>query len=152
MLSLNGEYSHFENVSSGFNYDDVNTIVTVYGKDRLPYVAPVYFQNDSVVNKKYRFVVNEISIGSEVTSNREFGNFIYSGGKLTIDARKTVILTDGFIIDNNADVIINSEYPVYIKGGIVKNGSTLTINARTLRISKNFSTENGGKVILNRNL
>ena len=60
-----------------------NSVVTVYKHNAIPYVAPLYLQNDTIRSSQY-FLVNDIHIGRAVDANRTEGNVVIESGTLTL--------------------------------------------------------------------
>lgn len=151
IASCNGATKMIETVDGGVTVYDMspNSVVTIYGFNQLPNVLPVYFQNETISNRRNRFIVKDIAIGNSVATSRAKGDFVYHGGKLVIEADGDVVITDGFIAESAAEITIMAKGTVTITGGIVKDGSILTINSPSVNITKNFTTASGGQLNIN---
>ena len=66
-----------------------SSIVTVYKSNAIPYVAPLYLQNDTLDASQY-FQVNDIHIGKAVDTNRTEGNVVIESGVLTFESNGDV--------------------------------------------------------------
>lgn len=99
-----------------------NSIVSIFRTNYLPQFLPVKLQNGTTNYSGY-FQVGEISIGKNIDPNRTSGNYTFSGNKMTIYAYGDVYITDGFVLDNGAELNIISEGTIHINKGAVKNGT-----------------------------
>ena len=82
----------------------LNYIVTVNGENSLPYVAPLFLQNEIVMGKHKIFEMNDVYIGDKVDINRDSGSFkVAYGSSLTIEYTGEILLDSGFEIEKGAN-------------------------------------------------
>lgn len=93
----------FPNSSFTFNNVPPNCIVSLISENKLPYVAPLYLQNEEVEGKHLICHVNSVSIGSNVSNQITSGDFIVkSGADVSIQATDNVLLDCGFEVELGA--------------------------------------------------
>ena len=86
-----------------------NYVLTLYKHDYLPYVAPVYLQNEQVTGRHY-LAANRIYIGNHVDATKTAGDFtIDSGADVTLDVSGDVTLDAGTEIKLGATFEINTK-------------------------------------------
>ena len=79
-----------------------NSTVMVYHKNYLPYIAPLYLQNERITSSQF-VIANEVYAGSMVDSNRATGELIIASGvEFEIDAKDSVTLAPGFKVEKGA--------------------------------------------------
>lgn len=79
-----------------------NSIVMVYNNNYLPYIAPLYLQNECITSSQY-VIANKVYAGSMVDSNRATGELIIASGvEYEIDAKGSVTLAPGFKVEKGA--------------------------------------------------
>lgn len=123
-----------------------NSIVTVYKSNAIPYVAPLYLQNDTLDASQY-FQVNDIHIGKAVDTNRTEGNVVIESGVLTFESNGDVWIGDGLIIKGGATLIIKNTGKAILSGGLVEGGGTLRIEAgEEIEIQPGFEAKAGANV------
>ena len=123
-----------------------SSIVTVYKSNAIPYVAPLYLQNDTLDASQY-FQVNDIHIGKAVDTNRTEGNVVIELGVLTFESNGDVWIGDGLIIKGGATLIIKNTGKAILSGGLVEGGGTLQIEAgEEIEIQPGFEAKAGANV------
>ena len=123
-----------------------SSIVTVYKSNAIPYVAPLYLQNDTLDASQY-FQVNDIHIGKAVDTNRTEGNVVIESGVLTFESNGDVWIGDGLIIKGGATLIIKNTGKAILSGGLVEGGGTLQIEAgEEIEIQPGFEAKAGANV------
>lgn len=123
-----------------------NSIVTVYKNNAIPYVAPLYLQNDTLDASQY-FQVNDIHIGKAVDTNRTEGNVVIESGTLTFESNGDVWIGDGLIIKSGAALVIKNTGKAILSGGLVEGGGTLQIEAgEEIEIQPGFEAKAGANV------
>ena len=123
-----------------------NSIVTVYKNNAIPYVAPLYLQNDTLDASQY-FQVNDIHIGKAVDTNRTEGNVVIESGTLTFESNGDVWIGDGLIIKEGATLIIKNTGKAILSGGLVEGSGTLRIEAgEEIEIQPGFEAKAGANV------
>lgn len=123
-----------------------NSVVTVYKNNAIPYVAPLYLQNDTLDTSQY-FQVNDIHIGKAVDTNRTEGNVVIESGTLTFESNGDVWIGDGLIIKEGAALIIKNTGKAILSGGLVEGGGTLRIEAgEEIEIQPGFEAKAGANV------
>lgn len=84
-----------------------NYMITFYKHDYLPYVAPIYLQNESVMGKHY-LRGGIIKMGNHVDSAKATGDFIIkSDADIVLDVTNEVMLDAGTTIELGATFEIN---------------------------------------------
>lgn len=103
--SINGLFGgkDYHNSITGSNADfyDIpsNFIIAVNKHNQLPYIAPIYIQNEQICDTNYIFA-NEVHLGNNVTNERASGNVtICNGASLTIETPSSVTLAPGFTVE-----------------------------------------------------
>ena len=125
-----------------------NSVVTIYKSNAIPYVAPLYLQNDTLDASQY-FQVNDIHIGKAVDTNRTEGNVVIESGTLTFESNGDVWIGDGLIIKEGAALIIKNTGKAILSGGLVEGGGTLRIEAgEEIEIQPGFEAKTGADVEL----
>lgn len=123
-----------------------NSVVTVYKHNAIPYIAPLYLQNDTLRSSQYLHV-NNVHIGKAVDTNRTEGDVVLKSGTLTLESGGDVWIDEGVIIENGATLIIECKGNVTISGGTVERGGTLRIDAGgEIMIQKGFEAKIGANV------
>ncbi len=76
-----------------------NYTIAVTKHNYIPYIAPLYLQNESVSGTHY-IHTNDVHMGSNVTTNKQFGNFVItSSADVTLEPIGEVTLDVGFTVD-----------------------------------------------------
>ena len=76
-----------------------NYTVAVTKHNYIPYIAPLYLQNESVSGTHYVHT-NDVNIGTNVTTEKQSGNFVItSSADVTIEPIGEVTLDVGFTVD-----------------------------------------------------
>lgn len=84
-----------------------NYLVTLYKHDYLPYVYPIYLQNESVAGTHY-LKGTKIYLGNHVDNTKDTGNFVIkSGANIVLDVSDEIILDAGTEIELGATFEIN---------------------------------------------
>ncbi len=123
-----------------------NSVVTVYKHNAIPYIAPLYLQNDTLRSSQYLHV-NNVHIGQAVDTNRTEGDVVLKSGTLTLESGGDVWIDEGVIIENGATLIIECKGNVTISGGTVERGGSLRIDAGgEIMIQKGFEAKIGANV------
>ena len=79
-----------------------NSPIMLYKHNYLPYIAPLLLQNEHFNNSKY-IIANDVLAGNSIDSIRTNGNVVIKEGiEYEIEARGTVRLEDGFIVEKGA--------------------------------------------------
>ena len=79
-----------------------NYIVTLYKHDYLPYVDPIYLQNESVTGTHY-IKGGRIFIGNSVDSSKANGDFVIkSGANVVLEISEGITLDAGTVIESGA--------------------------------------------------
>lgn len=129
-----------------FNEVSPNSVVTVYKHNAIPYIAPLYLQNDTLRSSQYLHV-NNVHIGQAVDTNRTEGDVVLKSGTLTLESGGDVWIDEGVIIENGATLIIECKGNVTISGGTVERGGSLRIDAGgEIMIQKGFEAKIGANV------
>lgn len=90
--------------SGGIVFENVNpnSSVMVYRHNYLPYIAPLYLQNERIEHSQY-VIANDVYAGSSVDTCRSSGDLtIASGIEYEIDAKGVVTLSSGFKVEKGA--------------------------------------------------
>ena len=91
-------------VTGSITLTDVNpnSTIMVYQHNFLPYIAPLYLQNERVERSQY-VIAHDVFAGRAVDSNRAAGDLtIVSGSKYEIENKGQVILASGFKVEKGA--------------------------------------------------
>lgn len=84
-----------------------NYLVTLYKHDYLPYVYPIYLQNESVAGTHY-LRGTKIYLGNHVDNTKDTGNFVIkSGANIVLDVSDEITLDAGTEIELGATFVIN---------------------------------------------
>lgn len=79
-----------------------NSPVMIYTHNYLPYIAPLYLQNERIAQSQY-VIANDVFAGNAVDPNRATGNLtIAAGTRYEIDAKGVVLLAPGFKVEKGA--------------------------------------------------
>lgn len=79
-----------------------NSTIMLYGKNRIPYIAPLVLQNTRLENSQY-VIADEVIAGRSVDSGRTNGNVTVAEGiEYEIEASGTVTLSGGFQVERGA--------------------------------------------------
>ena len=85
-----------------FNNVNPNSTIMVYHHNYLPYIAPLYLQNERIEHSQY-VIANDVWAGKNVDSGRTSGNLtIAAGVEYELDAKGQVVLAPGFIVEKGA--------------------------------------------------
>ena len=88
--------------SMTFTNVNPNSTVMVYRHNYLPFIAPLYLQNERVERSQY-VIANDVYAGSNVDSNRTAGDLtIAEGVEYELDAKGQVVLAPGFKVEKGA--------------------------------------------------
>ena len=140
------EVKEATNTNITFANASPNSVVTIYKSNAIPYVAPLYLQNDTLDASQY-FQVNDIHIGKAVDTNRTEGNVVIESGTLTFESNGDVWIGDGLIIKEGAALIIKNTGKAILSGGLVEGGGTLQIEAgEEIEIQPGFEAKAGANV------
>lgn len=84
---------------ASFSGVPTNYTVTITKHNYIPYIAPLYLQNESVSGTHYVHT-NDVNIGTNVTTEKQSGNFVItSSADVTIEPIGEVTLDVGFTVD-----------------------------------------------------
>ena len=123
-----------------------NSGIMVYKHNAIPYVAPLYLQNDTIRSSQY-FLVNDIHIGRAVDANRSEGNVVIESGTLTFESNGDVWIGDGLVIQYGATLVIKNTGKAILSGGVVEGGGTLQIEAgEEIEMLPGFEVKTGANV------
>lgn len=123
-----------------------NSAVMVYKHNAIPYVAPLYLQNDTIRSSQYLYASTAF-IGRGVDTSRTIGDLVLKSGTLTIEAGGDVRIGDGLVIQNGATLVIKSQGNVFFIGGTVQSGGSLRVDASgRVELQRNFDVRSGSKV------
>ena len=88
-----------------------NSTVMVYQHNYLPYIAPLYLQNERVERSQY-VIANDVYAGRNVDTNRIAGDLtIAEGSEYEIETKGHVVLAPGFKVEKGALFsVIQSDY------------------------------------------
>lgn len=79
-----------------------NSTVMVYRHNYLPYIAPLYLQNEPIKRSQY-VIANDVFAGRNVDNNRTAGDLtIASGSEYEIETKGQVVLAPGFTVEKGA--------------------------------------------------
>ena len=79
-----------------------NSTVMAYRHNYLPYIAPLYLQNERVERSQY-VIANDVFAGRNVDSNRTEGDLtIAEGSEYEIETKGQVLLAPGFKVEKGA--------------------------------------------------
>ena len=94
-----------------FNDVNPNSTTMVYKHNYLPYIAPLYLQNERVERSQY-VIANEVYAGRNVDTNRTAGDLtIAEGSEYEIETKGQVVLAPGFKVEKGALFsVIRSDY------------------------------------------
>ena len=90
--------------SGSITFSDVNpnSTVMVYQHNYLPYIAPLFLQNERVERSQY-VIANDVYAGRNVDSNRTVGDLtIAVGSEYEIESKGQVVLAPGFKVEKGA--------------------------------------------------
>ena len=91
-----------ENGSATFNNADPNSSIMVYSHNYLPYIAPLYLQNERIERSQY-VIANDVYAGRNVDTNRSTGDLtIAAGSEYEIETKGQVVLGPGFMVEKGA--------------------------------------------------
>jgi hypothetical protein len=129
-----------------FNNVSPNSSIMVYQHNRIPYIAPLYLQNETINYSQYVFA-STLSAGRNVDSNRTSGNIVFASGvNYEVEATGNVSLGSGLIVKNGATLKIMTPGTVTINGATVERGGKVIIEAGSTHIPLNFNAMNGSSV------
>ena len=113
-IALKGLFSS-DNVTlktgSNCTFTDIpkNYLVTLYKHDYLPYIYPIYLQNESVTGTYY-LKGNKMYLGNHVDNTKDIGNFVIkSGADIILD------VSDELILDAGTEIELGATFEVNIK-------------------------------------
>ncbi|CCY52299.1 putative uncharacterized protein [Bacteroides sp. CAG:189] len=113
-IALKGLFSS-DNVTlktgSNCTFTDIpkNYLVTLYKHDYLPYIYPIYLQNESVTGTYY-LKGNKMYLGNHVDNTKDIGNFVIkSGTDIILD------VSDELILDAGTEIELGATFEVNIK-------------------------------------
>lgn len=88
-----------------------NSTVMVYSHNNLPYIAPLYLQNERVERSQY-VIANDVYAGRNVDTNRTAGDLtVAEGSEYEIETKGQVVLAPGFKVEKGALFsVIQSDY------------------------------------------
>ncbi len=91
------------NTGSTVIYDvNPNSTVVLYRHNYLPYIAPLFLQNERIERSQY-VIANDVFAGRNVDSNRTAGDLtIAAGSEFEIETKGQVVLTPGFTVEKGA--------------------------------------------------
>ena len=85
-----------------FNDVNPNSTAMVYKHNYLPYIAPLYLQNERVERSQY-VIANDVYAGRNVDNNRSPGDLtIAVGSEYEIESKGQVVLAPGFKVEKGA--------------------------------------------------
>ena len=88
--------------SATFTTVNPNSTIMVYRHNYLPYIAPLYLQNERITRSQY-VIANDVFAGRNVDSNRSMGDLtIAEGVEYVLDAKGQVVLGPGFAVEKGA--------------------------------------------------
>ena len=105
----NNSVSIKQGQSTTFSTLPQNYVVTLYKHDYIPYVLPIYLQNESVVVNAY-ILGSTFFLGETVNKIRPKGEItIKSGSKIILDATEEVTLDSGTSIELGAEFEVKTD-------------------------------------------
>ena len=123
-----------------------NSAIMIYRHNMIPYIPTLCLQNENIILSQ-RVFANDVKMGANVDGNRATGNISFGNNvDYIIDANGDVEIDTGFVVLNTGKVTINTPGTVTIKGGAVRSGGTLNINAANVIMEGNFISEHGAAV------
>ena len=124
-----------------------NSAIMIYGRNMIPYFPPLLIQNQVYEKSQYLFA-SSVQIGKFVDAERSSrGDVVFSNGvDFIIEATEDVLIDDGFVVESGASVTIRTKGRANIKGGLVKAGGKLSIEALDTVIKSPFIAENGAEI------
>ena len=79
-----------------------NSTIMVYQHNYLPYIAPLFLQNERVERSQY-VIANDVYAGRNVDTNRTAGDLIIAeGSEYEIETKGQVVLGPGFMVEKGA--------------------------------------------------
>jgi hypothetical protein len=103
--SINGLFGdalyHSNSTDSLTTFHNVpkNYIISVLKHNYLPYIAPLYLQNEEVSGSNY-IHADEVFIGNSVSTEKMSGDLVVKhGASVTIETSNNVTLDAGFIVE-----------------------------------------------------
>lgn len=88
--------------SCQFSYIPRNYAITVYKHNYLPYIAPIYLQNENIIGKHY-LLGDKIVLGSSVDKTKQRGDIVIkNNADVTIETSDCVTLEGGFTVEVGA--------------------------------------------------
>lgn len=85
-----------------------NYVLTLYKHDYLPYVAPIYLQNESVTGTHY-IKGSQITTGNSVDSTKDKGDFVVkSGSDIVLE------VSDGVTLDAGTEIELGASFEIKI--------------------------------------
>ena len=105
-----GLYQSFDstNVSQlTFTNINPNSTVVAYGHNFLPYIAPLYLQNERIQRSQH-VIANDVYAGRNVDPNRTAGDLtIAEGSEYEIETKGQVVLGPGFMVEKGANFSVS---------------------------------------------
>ena len=85
-----------------FSNVNPNSTIMVYSHNYLPYIAPLYLQNERIERSQY-VIANDVYAGRNVDTNRTAGDLIIAeGSEYEIETKGEVVLSPGFMVEKGA--------------------------------------------------
>ena len=127
-----------------------NSAIMIYRQNMIPYFPPLLIQNQTYTKSQYLFA-SSVQMGKFVDPERTSrGDVVFINGvDFVIEATEDVLIDDGFIVESGASVTIRTKGRANIKGGLVKAGGKLSIEALDTVIESPFIAENGADIEFN---
>lgn len=89
-----------------------NAIATLHRQNYIPFIAPIFLQNISIIKSQY-VIANDVTAGQSVEEGRSTGDVtVKNGVEFEIESMGTVTLNDGFSVEKGGLFAI---YPSIIK-------------------------------------
>lgn len=128
-----------------------NSSVLIYRTNSIPYIAPLLLQNGGFYGKRY-ILASNVGIGKNVDRNRTEGAFrFFDNSEITIDAEKEVEIFDGTEFMKGSSVTFKSNSKVVVRGGLIREGAVVNIDAPSIEFVRDFEVERGGVLNINTN-
>ena len=113
-ICSNSANAQRKSTSSGmvpFNNVSPNSCVMVYQHNYLPYIAPLYVQNETLAHSQY-VIARDASLGNHVDSNRTTGDVVIPANvNYEMEFTGNVLLAPGFTVEKGATLsVVPSDY------------------------------------------
>ena len=131
-LDMVGKVESIQFDNNSTNHDlKVNTLVTVFGKNIVPVMLPVYIQNFRFqYGTQNNLLVNDLYARSDLDSSAPTGNVIFGHDAVVeINAFGMVDLDYGTVFESGTQVTINSKKEVWLGHFNVPAGAKLHVSA-----------------------